>query len=310
VAIEYGASPVKLSIQHNLECVKNQTGNPLKDGCNLGAVEWIWDYARSQGGIVPESSYIPYTQNANDACKAGMPRDIRAEVDYYVKITRGDEEAMKCRVAKYGPISVSIVSEKTSLFTYKSGIWDDPEGKCASVTTTDHAVYLVGYGSEIGQTGQMVDYWLIQNSWGSSFGINGFFKMKRGVNLCLVATNALYPVLKTSGSKPLEPISPPTDCLLSGEIYSSSGMYMKSFCADNYVMNHEDARTYCLRKGMRLYQFDSAEANTTLLKKADTTWTNNFIQVELFISGSKSAGCNAIFNNNPWGPVRVLFTNL
>jgi len=42
-------------------------------------------------------------------------------------------------------------------------------------TSLDHAVTLVGYGTEGGQ-----EYYLMRNSWGSSWGENGYMKM--GIN--------------------------------------------------------------------------------------------------------------------------------
>jgi hypothetical protein len=286
--------------------MKNQTGNPGMDGCGGGRPEWVWAYAQSQGGIVPEASHTLYNAIPTAACAAGKPRDVRAEVDYWVRIPSGDEEAMKCRIANKGPIHVSISIEKTSLMSYSSGLWDDPEGNCTSTRKIDHAVYLVGYGSEIGRTGQMMDYWIVQNSWGTDYGINGFFKIKRGVNLCLIATDAMYPVLKTATPQPLSPIYPPTGCLISGDVYSSTGQYVKSFCADNYGRNYDDWRVACLQQGMRLFQHDSTEATTKLLEVATTTWTNNYYAVELFTAGKTAAGCAAIYNNDPFGPVRIL----
>jgi Papain family cysteine protease len=302
VAIKYGTSPLKLSAQHNLECMKNQTGNPGINACSGGRPEWVWGYSKNQKGIVPESSHTPYNEIHTGACVAGIPRDVRSEVDYWVTIP-SDEEAIKCRVANYGPIHVSISIEKTSLEKYASGIWDDPEGNCLAGRIIDHAVYLVGYGTEVGQTGQSIDYWLVQNSWNTGYGMDGFFKMERGINLCLIANDAMYPVLKSATPQLLSPIYPPTGCIMSGDVYSASGAYIKSFCSNNFGRNYEDSRLACLGNGMRLYQLDSAEANSTLLNVATTTWTENYYVVEFFTNGKEQEGCGGISNDNPFGPV-------
>ena len=52
---------------------------------------------------------------------------------------------------------------------YKSGVFD---GNCG--IDTDHAVLLVGYGTQDGQ-----DYWLVKNSWGQHWGEAGYIKIAR-----------------------------------------------------------------------------------------------------------------------------------
>jgi len=49
----------------------------------------------------------------------------------------------------------------------------------------------VGYNS----TSEGKPYWIIKNSWGTSFGINGYFWMIRDKNMCGIATCAAYPVV-------------------------------------------------------------------------------------------------------------------
>ena len=48
-----------------------------------------------------------------------------------------------------------------------------------SKTQINHAVVVVGYGTENG-----VDYWLVKNSWGANWGASGFIKIRRGTNEC------------------------------------------------------------------------------------------------------------------------------
>jgi Papain family cysteine protease len=210
---------------------------------------------------------------------------------------------MKCRLALHGPMHVSITSEQTSMMTYKSGIWDDPEKSCTATRSTDHAVTLVGYGTELSQTGVQMDYWIIQNSWGANWGTNGFMKMKRGINLCLVASNVAYPVLKTVSPQPLTPIYTPTGCDVMQDVFSSTGVYIKSLCIDSFGRNYENSRQDCLKKGMRLYQLDSPDATTGVFNATDTKWTSNNMITELYVYGNTNSVCNIITNMNPFGPV-------
>ncbi len=61
---------------------------------------------------------------------------------------------------------------------YTSGIYTSTICKNGP-QDVNHAVLAVGYGTENG-----VDYWLIKNSWGTGWGMDGYFKIKRGVNMC------------------------------------------------------------------------------------------------------------------------------
>ena len=68
-----------------------------------------------------------------------------------------NETALKYATAKEGPISVAIDAMHETFQLYKSGVYDEPS---CSDHATDHAVLVVGYGTEDGK-----DYWLVKNRW-------------------------------------------------------------------------------------------------------------------------------------------------
>ena len=80
-----------------------------------------------------------------------------------------------------GPVYFRF-SVYTDLMNYGSGIYTYKYGTLVS----GHAVLLVGWGVENG-----VKYWILQNSWGPTWGEQGFFRMRRGTNECN-CENAFY----------------------------------------------------------------------------------------------------------------------
>ena len=131
-AINSGNIPKKLSIQNTLKCVKEIAGINLNGfGCSSGRPEWIWKYSREKHGLVSDDIYDQrYNADPSEACVSDLLREENTEVDHWVQIAAGDEEAMKCHVANIGPLAVEMTVGFTSLSSYKSGVWDDPENNC------------------------------------------------------------------------------------------------------------------------------------------------------------------------------------
>ena len=79
----------------------------------------------------------------------------------------------------------------TSVFgaSTSAGILTDA-AKCG--TTLDHAVEIVGYGTENG-----IDYWKVRNSWGNSWGESGYIRIQKSsstndIGVCGLAAEPSY----------------------------------------------------------------------------------------------------------------------
>ena len=172
---------VSLSEQNLIDC-SEKFGN---NGCNGGLMDNAFRYVQKTKGIDTEQSY-PYEAIA-EKCHYN-PRNSGATDKGFVDIESGDEKKLQAAVATVGPISVAIDASQESFQLYKEGVYSDPD---CSPENLDHGVLVVGYGTEDGK-----DYWLVKNSWGPTWGDEGYIKMLRnGDNACGIATQASYPLV-------------------------------------------------------------------------------------------------------------------
>ncbi|GFS28320.1 cathepsin L [Nephila pilipes] len=174
---------VSLSEQNLVDCSKAE-GN---DGCNGGLMDLAFQYITNNQGIDTEASY-PYTEQDHPQCYY-KNSGFGATCTGFVDLPSKNEEALKKAVATVGPISIAI-NASGFFSSYDSGIYD-PEECLGDRNHLNHGVLLVGYGTENSK-----DYWLIKNCWGTTWGTNGYMKMRRNRgNLCGVATLASYPLV-------------------------------------------------------------------------------------------------------------------
>lgn len=91
---------------------------------------------------------------------------------------------MMQEIYQRGPIACSI-GATPELHNYTGGIFEDK----THMNSTNHAVSVVGWGIE-----NDVKYWLVRNSWGSSWGENGFFRIVKGTNNILIESHCSFAV--------------------------------------------------------------------------------------------------------------------
>jgi len=172
---------VSLSEQNLVDC-STAEGN---QGCNGGLMDYAFDYIIKNHGIDTEASY-PYRATGPNQCNF-KAASVGATISSYQDITQGSESDLQTAVTKT-PTSVAIDAGHNSFQLYKSGVYYEPD--CSS-TQLDHGVLAVGYGTD-GSS----DYWLVKNSWGTGWGMEGYIQMSRNRNNnCGIATAASYPVI-------------------------------------------------------------------------------------------------------------------
>ncbi|KAI1287046.1 Cathepsin L [Halotydeus destructor] len=174
---------VSLSEQNLVDCSKKYGNN----GCEGGLMDNAFSYIRENHGIDTEESY-PY-EGKEGRCRY-KKRDSGADDTGFVDIPQGSEKHLVQALASVGPVSVAIDASHESFQFYKKGVYDETE--CSS-EDLDHGVLAVGYGTDE-ESSQ--DYWIIKNSWGPSWGDEGYVLMARNKqNQCGVATSASYPLV-------------------------------------------------------------------------------------------------------------------
>ncbi|KAG5676090.1 hypothetical protein PVAND_005944 [Polypedilum vanderplanki] len=177
---------ISLSEQNLVDC----SGKYGNNGCNGGLMDNAFQYIKENGGIDTEKSY-PY-EGIDDTCHFSK-QTIGATDKGFVDIPEGDEDALLKAIASVGPVSVAIDASHESFQFYSEGVYYEPQ--CDS-QQLDHGVLLVGYGTEKDKDGNDQDYWLVKNSWGTSWGDQGYIKMARNKeNHCGIATSASYPLV-------------------------------------------------------------------------------------------------------------------
>lgn len=171
---------VSLSEQNLVDCSSDYGC----DGCGGGWPDNAMQYVIDNGGVDTESSY-PYT--AQDGSCSFNNITIGAKIHDVVRLPSGNMSSLYKALGHIGPISVALDAEY-DFQLYKSGIFNSTE---CSQTQLDHAVLAVGYGV----SAENHRFLIIKNSWGSSWGMDGYIYFSADVdNMCGIAQHCTYPV--------------------------------------------------------------------------------------------------------------------
>ncbi|KAK3431230.1 hypothetical protein EUGRSUZ_E02714, partial [Eucalyptus grandis] len=157
----------------------------LNYGCKWGWMYLAYEYIAQNHGMTYESNY-PYS-GVEGTCGERAASIAVARLKGYEKIPMSEDLLLQA-VARQ-PVSVAIEGASPGFKQYSGGVFNGPCGE-----TTNHAVAIVGYG----KTPDGVDYWLLKNSWGETWGEKGYMRMLRnsGVQggLCGLLTQATLPI--------------------------------------------------------------------------------------------------------------------
>lgn len=148
-------------------------------------MEFSYDYL--QAFKAQNFTSYPYT-GAQGSCAYKSTMGIVSTIGYGYAII--NDPASMITLLQQQPLAVGIDAGSSSFMFYSSGVYSD--NTCG--TSINHAVTLVGYGTDSAGT----PFWIIKNSWGTSWGESGYVRIKRDTSagsagMCGINTYVVYP---------------------------------------------------------------------------------------------------------------------
>ena len=196
----FSGNLVSLSEQQVIDC-STDFGN---EGCSGGGlIHQVFKYIKAAGGLDSQESY-PFSQQES-ICRFTR-ENVTAKVSGFVAVQSHDEAVLKDAVANVGPIAAAMDAGSEYFQFYSRGIFDHDVDCQRDKQHLNHAVTVVGYGSDYADNmrdtndrngSTSYDYWIVKNSWGVQWGDSGYIKVARNRdNLCGIASDALYPLMQ------------------------------------------------------------------------------------------------------------------
>ena len=174
-----------LSEQELVDCAGLKYGSM---GCNGGQMDGAFKFA-IDNGICTDAAY-PYVSGTTKTAGSCHSCSAYAKFSGCADVKPNNQIALKEAVFN-APVSIAIEADTRYFQSYSSGVLTS--SSCG--TNLDHGVLIVGYGAENGQK-----YWLVKNSWGTSWGDQGYVKIARSDSandqgICGISMQPSYPVV-------------------------------------------------------------------------------------------------------------------
>lgn len=205
-----GSYDFTLSPQQIASCAPS-TGTYGCLGCNGGFTEGAYEYVKSAVGLA-NGFYIPYEQSLTQtentlACPEAKVAEIDGEYEQlsgsYAQVSDYSYAVPPCTegaCAHQDLKALSAALEKTPVSVcVNAGAWNDYTGgvltaaACGSMGAAyqDHCVQAVGFNATAPKP-----YWIVRNSWATTWGEKGFIRLEMSKNTCGLADDATIPEVK------------------------------------------------------------------------------------------------------------------
>jgi C1A family cysteine protease len=163
-----GKPLISFAPQELVDCDK------VDSGCNGGLMDNGFNYIK-QNGIC---NWNDYKYTARDGTCKRSQCTAAGHLTGHTDVGTNDNAMMSANNER--PLAVAVNAEPWQF--YSGGIFSHA---CSS--QLDHGVLAAGY-----QTSGSA-YWLVKNSWGTSWGESGYIRLAKGNNLCGINNAASYP---------------------------------------------------------------------------------------------------------------------
>ena len=185
------------------------------------------------------------------------------------------------RVYANGPMSVAV--DATSWQTYVSGIMTN----CVS-SQIDHGVLDVGFDDN-----NSPPYWIIKNSWAASWGENGYIRVQKGTDQCLITSVPCSSQVAKSSSTTAAPSSAPSSTPATTAAPSGQKYFTQRTCSNDKCSNCTDD---VLPQGQ-------------CISGAGASFTATCITDGLLVSSYSSSDCSGSFTQtvNPINQCSIVF---